>query len=207
VSHRNNRPYIRNSEEVFSLFKRRVKRLLETKFVLEAEAGKFDQIELYENSAGIQTFLFPAADADGLDAFLLHYRVLVQMNDTVSLSRIRKRLRYIKCEPHLRKLFIKAVRGLDNYLELNCVPFQWSNKEVLNACLYGEFAHTSPNAYRRLKLLRARLDSFPHSGPREVRRAGGHPLDVVFCGILKQVIAQFRAILAVADLFPGQPAP
>src|SRR4051812_47700522 len=96
------------------MFFLRITRLLHTGMVKQIEDGKVGNVEIYYKSENdVTTVVFPEVNRDGIDAFALNYRLIIQANDAMSLKRMKPRVRALTCAPEIKAEFLTAVKSLN----------------------------------------------------------------------------------------------
>ena len=173
--------------EAIYLFQDRLARMLKSRLAYRL-SNETLAVEIWKRPNGKFETVFPAADDEELAAFLLHLRLLIQDNDRISVRRISRLLSQLQVSKNSQSNFEEVRMRLNTFLESAPIGpvgprFPKTNRELLNAFLYGQHAHHSEPHYSRFKDMR--------------RIAPDGSLDALFLELLQRLVT-FSAELLLA---------
>lgn len=131
--------------ETIRLFLKRLQRLYRTGLAQDICSTDKLNVKFRETTAGEMEIEMPELDEDGRDAFMLNYRLLSQDNDRISLAKVSKLLS--KAQPTIKSVarFERRREMLNQFLEKKeHFLASVSNRELIEAFLYGRYAHVTP---------------------------------------------------------------
>ena len=132
--------------QTIRLFLKRLQRLYRTGLAKDISSSDKLNVKFYETEDGQTDIVMPELEEDGRDAFILNYRLLSQNTDRISFAEISTLLG--RAQPAIKSAarFDQRRAMLNQFLDkkehfLESV----SNRELIEAFLYGLYAHVNPN--------------------------------------------------------------
>lgn len=185
--------------ELVQLFQQRLGKLVNSTFGQEVASGKFNAVDIIQYHDGTTGIRFASTHPDTLDAFILHYRVLTQDNDPMSLRNMAPIIKRT-ASPEMFSSFETARSQLNSYLDTAALYSPGNvvktHREFIEVILYGVHAHTDLGKYSKFKLMEAAEMKVAHH-----YRGTGDSLMGMFLYHLQEVVVRMKHIQnAIAGL-------